>query len=572
MITIDLTSAGTVGIRASDGKERAYLRRIPYLARRGNLAVTWWTYLGDLRRDLRSRKTLWTKRVKKNLPRLIAQSKTNAQGDDEEILRCFNPDKPPYDFQKAGIHFGLNVERCLIADDTGLGKTIQAMGVFFVAREQGRAKRGIIVCPSGLKMQWYEEIHDFARNAPETKIVHPGTPKRRQGLYADKSWELLIVNPELLLRDKEAISKIKGVDFVAVDEASMIRNPETETAKALKSLFSKTRFRLALTATPVENRLRDLFSVFDFVDRKIFMSEEYFNKRYIVWKKIRFTVKKRGGRPVRVTKVIPDYYQNLGEVRNKIRASYIRRRVSDVGLELPALVVQWEVLTMPPRQKEIYKAIREEVKGKIEKLRGAALMQPLQGLRQACNSTRLVTKGKGLKRPGQVKVDRLVELLDTELAGEQVIVFTDYERFATLIAKTLKKKGITVGLYTGQMKRRERQRDMNAFRVGDRRVLVATQAGERGHNLQNAAVVVNIDLPYNPAALKQRLGRVRRLNSVHETVRMLNMVCADTIEETLIMRKIYTRRQTFESLFGEDELTQADPLESMIGEGVGELL
>lgn len=574
MIVVDLTPAGSVGVRASTGKDRAYLSRIPYLVRKGKLAVTWWTYLGDLRRDLRSRKFRWTKRVGPNLKVLHAQARWAHKGDDQEvreILACFASDKPPYGFQIEGIHFGLNVKRCLIADDTGLGKTIEAMGIMLVAMARGEVKRGLIICLAGLKMQWYEEIHDFAAEAPDVRIVHPGSKGRRKALYANPDWGVLILNPELLLHDYEEIQKIKGIDFVAIDEASMIRNPETKTAQAVKTLFAKTKYRLALTATPVETRLRDLFSVFDFVDRRVFLDEDYFNKRYVIWQTRRFTVRTKKGGRVQVVKTEPKSYKNLGEVRNKIRASYIRRRVSDVGLELPALVVQWEVLKMPPRQREIYEAIREEVKGKIKNLRGEALRQRLQGLRQACNSTRLVTKGKGLKRPGQVKVDRLKELLDTELAGEQVLVFTDYERFVRLLVRELDHFG--VASYTGKMGNRERRRDMDAFRAGDKRILVMTKAGERGHNLQNAAVVINADLPWNPAAVLQRIGRVRRIKSDHQTVRMLNMVCADTIEETLIMRKIYSRLALFDKLFSDgDDGGGSELIDSMNGMDVVGLL
>lgn len=559
MIVIDMTPRGSIGVRGTTKKDHNYLQNIAYLVKKDTLFVTWWTYLGDLRRDLRYRKTKWTKRIKIYLKDLIAKTKTTTRGDDEEVLSLFAI--PPYRFQRKSIHFGLNSERVLIADSTGLGKTITAMGVLFVAMARGDVRRGIIICPAGLKGQWYDEIHDFAKNPPNVRVVQPGSKLRREKLYADPNWEVLIINPELLLHDTKLLKKIKGVDYVAVDEASMIRNPETKTAQALKYIFALTRFRLALTATPIENRLRDLFSVFEFVDRRVFISEEYFNSRYIVWQTRRFKVRRKDGREFSITKREPKEYKHLNEVRVKIRSSYIRRKVSDVGLELPSLVVQWDVLDMPPRQRSVYKAIREEIKEKIKTLRGAALLQPLQGLRQACNSTRLVERHATSKRPGEVKIQRLKALLDTELAGEQVIVFTDYERFARMLAKALKFLG-GVSLYTGKNKK-DRERDMDAFKVGDRRVLVATKAGERGHNLQNAAVVVNADVPFNPAGLKQRLGRVRRLKSKHKTVRMINMVCRDTVEESLIMRKIYNRRITFESIFGEDELTHADPIKRL---------
>jgi len=122
------------------------------------------------------------------------------------------------------------------------------------------------------------------------------------------------------------------------------------------------------------------------------------------------------------------------------------------------------------------------------------------------------------------------------------------------------------------MDKKQKARAINAFKVGDKRIIIATKAMERGHNLQNAAVVINADVPFNPASLAQRIGRVRRLGSQHDTVRMINLIAAGTIEETLIRRKIYSKRKLFENIFGDTEMSLADPIKKLNGTALRKLL
>jgi len=449
--------------------------------------------------------------------------------------------------------------------------TIECLGIMLTAFRERSIKRAVLVVPAGLKHQWAEEIEEFALEAPDPVMIAVSgkNPRRRKQLYK-KPWRVLIINPELVRIDEDSLREVaNGVGFVALDEASCIRNEDSQIARVMKRLWASAIYKVALTATPVENRLADLWSIIRWVSPKAFLSRTYFDRHYIVWRKLRFKVKKRTGRTVTITKEEPLRYRNLREVESKIRHCYIRRRVSEVGKELPELVVQWDQLLLPKRQRAIYDAVKDKLEKKIKGLRGVALHAPLQALRQACNSTALVEKDRGQKH-ASVKIDRLRELLETEFTGEQVIVFTDYERFGRILKHELRAyRPVT---YTGKMNRRDRQQAIDAFRLGDRRILIGTKALERGHNLQNAAIVVNIDLPFNPASVKQRLGRVRRLGSKHQTVRLWNMVVNDTVEERLIMRSLYAKRKLFEGIFESDELTDADPLERMVGGKLWDLL
>lgn len=572
MIAAHVLPGGGVRLQATSPGEEARLRVLLYVkAAEGGRFLTWWTYIDDLKRDLGAR-LKFTSGSSVSLRGIVDRVKARDRGDDARILSLFNPETPPHHYQLRGIATGLNVERLLLADDVGLGKTIQIVGMLLEAFRRRHVRRALIVCPAGLRQQWYEEIYKFARpeSLPGPVVVASGPAAQRRHLYP-KRWRVLILNPELLLRDRERIAKIAHeIDFVAIDEASCIKNEETKLARTIQALFKRTRYRIAATATPIENGLADLFAVFRWIDPRVFLSRAYFNRRYVVWRKSRFRVRNRQGRSCLVVKLVPTKFVNLNEVKAKIRPCFLRRRAHEVGQELPALVVKWEVLELPPKQREAYESCREETEKKIVGLRGEALRAELTALRQACNSTALVMERGAVGKPSQVKVDRLRELLGSELSGERVILFTEYARFAALLARELRQ--FRPALYTGQQDKRDRQASINSFLAGTSRVLVATKAGERGHNLQVASVVVNVDLPWNPASLKQRIGRARRLRSEHQCVRVINMIAAGTIEETLLLKKTYSKRKVFEDVFGEDELTLADPLENMVGRDLRGLL
>ena len=573
MIHVEVTTAGTCLLRADHRLDEKRLREAQYVLRRRGKWVTFWPYLVDLRRDSPQGALKWHPAAAGRLRALKARVDTMKVGDDHRVRRCFREDRQPYSFQMEAIHAGLNTKRILVADDTGLGKTIETMGMMLPLLREGLVKRAVLVVPAGLKHQWAEEIDEFAAVAPDPVLIAGGNPRRRRQLY-NRNWRVLLINPELVRIDFEHLAAISNsVGFVALDEASCIRNEESQIAKCMKVLWKHADYRVALTATPVENCLNDLWSIIRWVSPKAFISRAYFESRYVVYKNRSFKVTKKNGREVRVTKREVDSYQHLREVESKIRHCYIRRRVSEVGMELPELVVSWDRLLLPKRQRDTYKAIKDKLEDKVKSLRGAALIAPLQALRQACNTTFLVEKDTGQKHCA-VKIDRLRELLKTEFAGEQVIIFTDYERFGRVLARAL--RSYKPVLYTGKMTKRDRQRSIDSFRLGDRRILIGTKALERGHNLQNAAIVVNIDLPFNPASVLQRLGRIRRIGSKHHTVRLWNMVTVDTVEEKLIMKSLYQKRKVFDDIFvagdGDGSRALFSGMDTMTGTDVVKLL
>lgn len=568
MMTVTLRRSGAVGVKVTTRNERKFLHKIKYIKSTGDVGATWWTYLTDIRRDFPASRLKWDRSVKQNLKAIVGALRRSKQGDDAKVNSVFREGKKPYSFQMKGIHFALNTKRCLIADDTGLGKTIQTIGAMLVVLKENPAKKAILVVPSGLRHQWHEQIHEFGsdKDTPDNIIVIDAPKATRRVIYK-KNWKVMIISPNVLVRDYDLVRKqLKDVILVGLDEASCVRNPEAKITKVMGGMFKKIEYKIALTATPIENKLVDLWSILQFVDKRIFISNEFFEERYVQWSIMRFKVKNKAGREFKVKKRVPSKYINLSEVRQKISPAYIRRRVSDVELELPKLIINWEKVTLPQKQRDVYNACKEEVQ--LEGMRDEALYSKLQGLRQACNSTELIIKND--PRPSSSKIDRIKTLLETELYGEQVIIFSDYARFCEILAKKL--RNFKVALFTGNEKKATRRAAMQSFKDGTRRILICTSAGERGHNLQNANVIINADLPWNPARIKQRLGRIVRLGSNHKTCRMINFIALGTIEQSLILEKIYNRRALFEAVFKGDELTTADPLKGKAGKELRSLM
>lgn len=571
-VHVDAKRQAAIAIGTTPQDQHA-LSEIPYLKTNGSVGVTWWTYWKDLARDLRPDKLTGGVDLAE-LTEQVDQLGTVSNEQAAVIDSLFSNGITPYKYQRTGIQFLYNAKRVLLADSVGVGKTMQTLGLLGLLKREGSLNRALVICPTGLRHQWYSEATEkFMRDPPDFTVLSGAKAQRRH--VWDSDWEVMICSPGMLINDMNLVlPMMPDVTLAVLDEASCIKNSETKTAKSLKDLVATVERRVALTATPIENRLADLLSIFQWVDSKVFPSVPYFNQRYVNWARRQFTVRKKNGNAFMVEKFEPAGYKNLDEVREKIRPVYLRRRVQDVGLEMPPLVVSREFLELPKKQREVYDKIRTKVLSGIlgdqssNRVRWAALISPLQGLRQACNSTALVEK-KTSEKPSQVKVDRIKELLDSELADERVLLFTEYEKFARIIAKVLGQRAVT---YTGKLDKSDRERAIRRFSSGAAQIMIATSAAERGLNLQCAGVLVNCDLPLNPAALKQRLGRIMRIGSAHQTVRMIDLITRDTVEEKLVLSKLYSKRKLFEDLLGEDELSEVDPLSGLKGSEVAKLI
>jgi superfamily II DNA or RNA helicase len=440
-----------------------------------------------------------------------------------------------YPYQVEGVAFLAAAGRALLADDMGLGKTLQAIAAAAVLREHDGARRALVVCPASLKHQWAREVRRFTGM---DAVVVEGPPRARGALYRKRA-PFTVLNYELVLRDRERIVAELSPDLLILDEAQRIKNWRTKTAAAVKSI--ETPFAFVLTGTPLENRLEDLYSLMQVVDPRV-LGPLW---RYL----IEFHVLDvRGG-------VLG--YRNLAELRRRLVPVMLRRDRSLVRDQLPDRIQTRLDVELDRRQRGYHDdALSVAARlGEIAKKRPLTpseekrLMAALQTARMACDAAGLVDD----ETEGSPKLTELGSLLE-ELCldgGHKVVVFSQWERMTRMAEAVARGLGLgTVRLHGGVPTAR-RGALIDRFRDDPTvQVFLSTDAGGVGLNLQAATVLLNLDLPWNPAVLEQRIGRVHRLGQT-SSVQVVLMVARNSYEER-IAGLIGAKRELFRNVVHED--------------------
>ncbi len=418
-------------------------------------------------------------------------------------------------YQLDGIAFAVGAGRAVLADDMGLGKTIQAIGVAeLLAREAG-IRKVLVVCPASVKSQWRGEIERFS--ARDCQLV-VGSAEERAGQYGNDRF-FTICNYEQVFRDLPAIEPVRW-DLIVLDEGQRIKNWETRTAQVIKGLRSP--FALVLSGTPIENRLDDLYSIVEFVDaRKLGPAFRFFNRHRVTDEK---------------GKVLG--YRDLDGLRENLAPVLLRRTRASVMKDLPPRTT--EIVRIPPsgeqlefdsaQMRVVSTIVRKRYLTEMDLLR---LQKALLLARMNANSTFLVDK----QPPGHsTKLARLAELFE-ELAAEEerkIVLFSEWTTMLGLIETRLEGLGLSWVRLDGSVPQDQRQRLVRRFqRDPDCKLFLATNAGATGLNLQAANTVLNVDLPWNPAVLEQRIARAHRMGQ-KSPVQVYLLVTEGTIEEKLL--------------------------------------
>ncbi|MBX3226597.1 MAG: DEAD/DEAH box helicase [Labilithrix sp.] len=442
-------------------------------------------------------------------------------------------------YQLDGIAFAAGAGRAILADEMGLGKTIQGVGVAeLLAREAGISKV-LIVCPASLKSQWRSEIERFSGRSA---ALVTGPAKERAAAYAGSQF-FTICNYEQVLKDILHIEKSRW-DLIVLDEGQRIKNWEAKTSRVIKGLTS--RFALVLSGTPLENRLDDLHSVAAFVDpHRLGPAFRFLHRHH---------------RRDEEGKLVG--FKNLDDLRARIAPILLRRTRESVRLELPPRTV--EIVRVPPtaEQAELHDAHLRVVAQIVRKpyltemdllrLRSALLM-----CRMAANSTFLVDK----EPPGwSTKLERLGELFDAVAAepDRKVVLFSEWTTMLDLIEPLLAKRKLRFVRLDGSVPQRKRQEIVAAFQSDAKtRVFLTTNAGSSGLNLQAANTVINVDLPWNPAVLEQRIARAHRMGQ-SRPVAVFVLVTEQTIEENLLTTLSSKRELALAALDADSAITDVD--------------
>jgi len=418
-------------------------------------------------------------------------------------------------YQLDGIAFAAGAGRAILADEMGLGKTIQGIGVAEFLAQFAGIRKVLIVCPASVKSQWRSEILRFSGR--QATLVLGGAGERAAQYQGDCFFT--ICNYEQVLRDIIAIERATW-DLIILDEGQRIKNWEAKTTQTMKSL--RSRFALVLSGTPLENRLDDLFSVVEFIDaRRLGPAFRFFNRHRVTDEK---------------GKVIG--YRDLDVLRKNLQPVLLRRTRNMVMKELPQRTTQVIRISPTAEQLEIDGAQMRIVssivsKPYISEMDLLRLQKALLLARMNADSTFLVDKHE----PGySSKLDRIEELFD-ELAGEEtrkVVLFSEWTTMLGLIERRIERFQLGYVRLDGSVPQKKRQQLVQQFQHDSKcRLFMTTNAGATGLNLQAANTVINVDLPWNPAILEQRIARAHRMgqkNPVHVYV----LVTEETIEEKLL--------------------------------------
>ena len=410
----------------------------------------------------------------------------------------------------------------VLADDMGLGKTIQTIALLLSIKQEKKAKpmRSLIVAPTSVVSNWVREIERFAPSL-STALWHGVGRKEQQGEL--ESVNVVITSYALLRRDIDLLKNLR-LDYAILDEAQNIKNPLSATAQAAKGLQAERR--LALTGTPIENRLSEIWSIFEFVCPGLLGPLQRFEEKF--------------ARPID-----QGDSKQAARLRAIIHPFILRRTKSEVAKDLPPKLEVDKIIDLPPDQKAIYhqvlREVRSQVMGEVER-QGVAksqihILAGLTKLRQAACDARLLGLPKQFSHEDSGKLNMLRELVDeVESGGHKVLIFSQFVSMLKLMASALDEDGIRYEYLDGSTK--DRPERIERFQEDPTicAFLISLKAGGSGLNLTAADTVIHFDPWWNPAVEDQASDRAHRIGQ-KKVVTVYRLVAAGTIEEKILQLK-----------------------------------
>ena len=426
--------------------------------------------------------------------------------------------RPLLPYQVEGVLHLAFGERVLLADDMGLGKTVQAIAACALLRELRGIERVLVVSPASLKAEWEEQIATFS-DLP-TAVVFGGPPARRAA-YAQRTF-FTLCNYEQVVADRDEILDTFRPDVVILDEAQRIKNWQTRTANEVKKLHS--RYAFVLTGTPLENRIDEIYSIVQFLNPDLLGPLFRFNREF-------YELDEKGR---------PAGYRNLDVLAERVSSVMLRRRKEDVESQLPGRTTKTFFVPMTEAQLDDY----EGYEYLARRLAAIAVRRPLtpeefkslQGnlacMRMVCD-TPYILDGRRRDCPKMEEIERLLPDL-LEDPARKIIIFSEWVRMLELIRDYAVETGIEFAWHTGSVPQVRRRAEIRRFREDPEcRLFLSSESGGVGLNLQAADTVINMDQPWNPARLEQRIARAWRKHQTR-TVNVIHLVSENTIEHRMI--------------------------------------
>ncbi|WLD92036.1 DEAD/DEAH box helicase [Alkalihalobacillus sp. AL-G] len=422
----------------------------------------------------------------------------------------------------------------ILADEVGLGKTIEAGLITKEYMIRGLAKKILILVPASLVLQWTHEL--------TTKFLIPAVPQKKS--YVWEQFDVVVSSIDTAKRSPHReIVLNQDYDLIIIDEAHKLKNKKTKNYEFVQHL--KKKYCLLLTATPIQNKIEEVFNLVSLLKPGHLGNEEYFDDAY------------RSGRY---------NVQNEEKLKQLINKVMVRNRREDTGLKWPKRFVKTVPITLSPTERELYESITD-VKNESSLVSQHAfstitLQREVCSSREAAFLTLKAMAEKDDVNPSlqelALSLMRKIENVDRNSKAEKaleliqsidgkVIIFTEYRATQLYLQWYLQQHGISSVPFRGGFKRSKKDWMTQLFK-NHAKVLIATEAGGEGINLQFCQHIINYDLPWNPMRIEQRIGRVHRIGQ-EQDVHIYNFATENTIEEH-ILRLLYEKINLFESVIG----------------------
>ncbi|MDO9106056.1 MAG: SNF2-related protein [Methylovulum sp.] len=406
----------------------------------------------------------------------------------------------------------------ILADDMGLGKTIQTLCHLLLEKQSGRMTSPcLIIAPTSLMSNWRRETERFT---PELRVLTLQGAERKQLFDKINNYDLILTTYPLLPRDEDALLE-RDYYYLILDEAQTVKNPLSKAAQLVRQI--KSRHRLCLTGTPMENHLGELWAQFDFLMPGFLGDNATFKKRY------RTPIELHGD------------HEQRARLSNRVAPFMLRRTKQDVATELPPKTEIIRSVPLYPKQAALYESIRLTMEQKVRDAiaqKGLSrshitILDALLKLRQTCCDPRTLPLKEAQKVKESAKLDLLMDILPEQLEeGRRILVFSQFTRMIALIEKELDAAKISYTKLTGQTKKRDEAIEL--FKSGAVNVfLISLKAGGVGLNLTEADTVIIYDPWWNPAAESQAADRAHRIGQ-DKPVFVYKLITENTVEEKIV--------------------------------------
>lgn len=432
--------------------------------------------------------------------------------DEDKLLRLY---------QKDGVKWLYNLYKCglggILADEMGLGKSLQT--IIFIKRvlEEDKKAKILIVCPTALVYNWENEFKKFGNDIKRNIFV--GIKKERLKKLESCKGNVYITSYGLLREDLD-IYKEMNFKVMIIDEAQNIKNPTTMLTKAVKSINSE--IKLALTGTPIENSILELWSIFDYIMPGFLASKNKFGEKY----------------------KIGDSFDNdtnltLSRLRSQVKPFILRRKKNDVLKDLPDKLENNIYIDLNEDEKKIYAALVKETKNEMEELVSEGfsknkmqILTLLTRLRQVCIDPKIIYDNYNKTSS---KIEHLIDVVKEAISnGHKILLFTSFRTALNIVKENFTKEGITNYVIDGSVSSRKRQELVDKFNSDDTNVfLIMLKSGGTGLNLTSADIVIHLDLWWNPQAENQATDRAHRIGQKN-IVEVVKLITKGTIEEKIL--------------------------------------